>query len=274
MKKLFNESSIENICRILGDLTTGSKITNMLNVLGYFDHDYHLYGKPVSSKWKRLYDVVTSESNKSQNIDPLFKIVEYIMQPINFVNEPDDWRSHLKAINSILIFHGYELNDSGKVVSTIIASTMSDAQKRLKSFEQKLKDYEIHPEVLRYCKVENMNENYFHAIFEASKGVSQRIRNISELDSDGNELIHEAFSTKQPVILIKDNMLESKTDKSLYNGLKNLLETIVSLYRNPKAHTPKLYDPTSETDAITAYTLMSLAHRILDNCINVRDFSN
>ena len=66
-------------------------------------------------------------------------------------------------------------------------------------------------------------------------------------------------------------MLITQTDKSKYQGLKSLLNTIVYLYRNPNAHEPKLYDVTSETDAVTALTLMSLANSLLDDCINVRD---
>jgi len=127
---------------------------------------------------------------------------------------------------------------------------------------------------LKYCREENFNQDYFHAIFESSKGLSQRDRDISDLNTNGNELIQDAFSINTPKILIKGNMLNNKTDKSLYNGLKNLLKTIVSLYRNPSAHMPKLYDPKSETDAITVFTLISLAHRILDECINVRDINN
>ena len=102
----------------------------------------------------------------------------------------------------------------------------------------------------------------------------QQTEILSELEPDGTALIQQALSTKKPVILIKGNMLKNETDRSLYNGLKNLLETIVSLYRNPTAHSPKLFDVTSETDAITAFNMMSLAHRILDNCINIRDLDN
>lgn len=43
------------------------------------------------------------------------------------------------------------------------------------------------------------------------------------------------------------------------------------MYRNPKAHEPKLYDEGSLQDAVDAFVLMSIAHRQLDKLINARD---
>lgn len=53
-------------------------------------------------------------------------------------------------------------------------------------------------------------------------------------------------------------------------GLKHLLLSIAQLYRNTNAHSLKLYNPNNLNDAITALTLMSLAHNLLDNCSNAR----
>lgn len=272
MKKTIDNAVIENISKILGELTTGSKISNMFSILGYYDADTQNHGRPFSTKWRRINETVIHECNREKSGKPFFKIIEHIMKPQEFIDSPEGWTEHRREINAQLMFYGYELNDSGKIENVEPVQSFTDAQKRLQSFEDKLSQHDIHPIILKFCNEELFHQNYFHAILEASKSVLQRVRDISELSDDGTKLIHSAFSTKNPIILIKNNMLETQTDKSLYNGLKNLLETIVSLYRNPNAHLPKLYDITSETDAITAFTLMSLAHRILDDCFNVRDF--
>ena len=60
------------------------------------------------------------------------------------------------------------------------------------------------------------------------------------------------------------------TEKSQYQGLKSLLNTICYLYRNPTAHSPKMYDDRNERDAIQALLLISMAHVQLDKCICVR----
>ncbi|WP_414838450.1 TIGR02391 family protein [Carnobacterium sp. TMP28] len=265
---------IDHVCRVLGELTSGSKITNMFSILNFFDSDIVKCGRPVTTKWKRLSEAIIRECKKDKSAKPFFKTVEFIMKPINFVNSQESWNDNCKEINSKLIFYGYELTNRGKIIVTDSVETVAEAQVRLNSFQDKLRMYEIHPNIMLFCREEFFQNNYFHAILEASKSVLQRVRDLSELELDGTKLIHQSLSSKNPVILIKGNMLSNDTDRSLYNGLKNLLETIVSLYRNPNAHTPKLFDITLETDAITAFSMMSLAHRILDNCINVRYLDN
>ncbi|WEB75595.1 TIGR02391 family protein [Streptococcus anginosus] len=45
---------------------------------------------------------------------------------------------------------------------------------------------------------------------------------------------------------------------------------MADLCRNSKAHKLKYYNPDNLNDALTALTLMSLAHNLLDNCTNTR----
>lgn len=271
MAKLIDNALITSMSKIIGEILSGSEITRMFCVLDFPDFD-NINKRPYNTtKWKRLDETISYKCSTTKKATPLFKVIQYVMKPQDFINNAEGWHVWRRTINSHLMFYGYELDDAGTIISIQSVKSFTEAQKRLQSFQDKLYMYEIHPLVLEFCKEELFHENYFHAILEASKSVFQRVRDISELELDGSKLIQQAFSTKQPVILIKGNMLSSDTDRSLYNGLKNLIETIVSMYRNPTAHSPKLYDETSETDAITAFTLMSLAHRILDNCFNVRE---
>jgi uncharacterized protein (TIGR02391 family) len=56
----------------------------------------------------------------------------------------------------------------------------------------------VHPDVLEFCKPELLEENYFHAVFEATKSVAEKIRVKTGLGKDGTELVDTAFSTKNP----------------------------------------------------------------------------
>jgi uncharacterized protein (TIGR02391 family) len=47
----------------------------------------------------------------------------------------------------------------------------------------------VHPEVLRYCEEELLRKSLFHAVFEAAKGVSERLRQMSGLSGDGAGLV-------------------------------------------------------------------------------------
>lgn len=273
MPKKIDGNAIKGISQVLGEYITGSELTKLFSRLNFFDHDSTTSIDKFSTKWRRIENTLNTECRKVNSAKPAFILIEQVLTPISFVKSPDDWDNAKREINSTLIFYGYEFMDNGKVVVTTAAETFSEARKRLTSFEEKLSLYDIHPLVIDYCKEEFFVENYFHAIFESSKGVLEHVRRISETDSDGSTLINDVFRPNNPIILIKGNMISTQTERSEYNGLKSLLNTIVYLYRNPQAHEPKLYNDKSETDAITAFTLMSLAHRTLDNCVNIRDFS-
>ncbi len=279
--KSIDSKCVESVSRILGELVTGSEITSMFEVLNLPDFDINRTNEArrvaplarpiISTKWRRINESIVKVCVSSHSATPFFSVIEYIMRPQEFMENPELWTKTLSSINSHLMFYGYELGDNGKIAKVSAPTTFGEAQLRLQSLDDRLSKLEIHPEILKYCKEELLTDNYFHAILEASKGLLDRVRRMSETTDDGNTLINNTFSLKHPLIVIRGNMLETQTERSKYSGLKSLLNTVVYLYRNPNAHEPKLYDVTSETDAITAFTLMSLAHKTLDNCSNVRD---
>lgn len=266
--KSIDNTCIEQISRILGELTTGSKITKMFKKHSMIDHDTQVGYPMYSTKWKRLNASIVCECRNHSSAQPLFTVIEDIMNPAYFVtdDDPQTWYKNKSDINQILVLYGYELNDGGKIKKVVAANTFTEAKQRYESFRDRLDYFNIHTEVIKYCTPELLEHNYFHAIFEASKGIFDRLRYLTTSTKDGNSIINEAFNVKNPAILIENNMLQSQDDCSEYLGLKSLLNTICYIYRNPKAHSPKLYNETSEEDAIAAFILMSQAHKQLDRC--------
>ncbi|GAB1442537.1 hypothetical protein MASR2M39_13730 [Ignavibacteriales bacterium] len=95
----------------------------------------------------------------------------------------------------------------------------------------------LHEEVNKYCKAELMQENYFHAVFEATKGLAQRIRELSNTDGDGANLIDKVFMGEKPILAI--NTLMTETEKSeqgvLQCCLKGvLLRCVIRWHMSPK----------------------------------------
>ena len=82
----------------------------------------------------------------------------------------------------------------------------------MRTVRTKFRGRQIHPEVLKYCKAELMQDNYFHAIFEATKGLAQRIRDMSSCQGDGAALVDRVFAIDQPVLAF--NALMTDTEKS------------------------------------------------------------
>ena len=261
-----SKPQIEEICTILADYTTGSRITHMLEELKMYDMDIN---RPSyissSSKWMRIANAVIKYQNTYNNNLGLRQIIEYILTPANFINRPNKiWFEATNAVNRVLQFNGMEVNDSGKVIAAAKTKTYSEGTKRFNSLKLRLENLQIHPEIIAICRPEILDKNYFHLILEASKSVLNKVRNISCIFEDGNTLIESSFNEKRPIIVM--NTLITDTEKSEYKGLKFLLKSIVCLYRNPKAHELKAYSVDSEDDSVTALLLMSQAHKLLDKC--------
>jgi len=101
-------------------------------------------------------------------------------------------------------------------------------------------------------------------VFEAAKGLAERVREITGLKLDGGKLFDTAFSTKDPYIFF--NSLQTESERSEFIGLKELLSSIFHLVRNKAAHTPKINWWVEETMALDVLTLISFAHKYLDKC--------
>lgn len=261
---------IREVSKILGELTTGSKITYLFKKNKWRDYYTETGDKTLSTKWKRINDTVIFEMDKSNSTKPFITLIEDIMKLFEFRNKVDLWNDSLKNINEIIVFCGLELLSNGKVITVKPVNTLEEVANRTNNLYEKLNEYNVHLKVIKYCKQELLQENYFHAILEASKGILQRIRDLNLSSKDGNTLINDSFNLKNPSILIKGNLISNDTEKSQYQGLKSLLNTICYLYRNPTAHSPKMYDDRSEGDAIQALLLISMAHSHLDNCECIR----
>jgi uncharacterized protein (TIGR02391 family) len=121
--------------------------------------------------------------------------------------------------------------------------------------------------VLKYCRTELLQDNYFHAVFEATKGLAQRIRDLSGVDADGAALVDRAFSIERPVLAF--NTLRSQTEKTEHKGFAALLKGCFAAVRNPLAHEPKILWE-GEDDAADYLSLISLLHRKLDECVSTR----
>jgi uncharacterized protein (TIGR02391 family) len=123
----------------------------------------------------------------------------------------------------------------------------------------------VHADVLQFCRAELLQQNYFHAVFEATKSIAAKVRTLSGLTNDGAELVQHAFGMgggKMPLVAI--NALSTETDKGEQRGFASLLTGLFGTIRNPLAHTPKVEWEMSEQDALDILTMASLIHRKLD----------
>ena len=213
-----------------------------------------------------LYNCFVTQINERKSFVNIYRFIENALDPVNFT--PNEKREKYKflfdGVNKVLLLNGLEVQENGKITPTVKAETLDDVDKRVKSLEQKLTDRDIHNEVKRYCIRDYLQKDYFDAVFEAAKGVAQRVRDITGLSTDGGVLFQKAFAKKDPYLYF--NLLQTESEISEFTGLKELLEAIFHLVRNPAAHTPKINWSVEESRALDILTLISVAHKYLDEC--------
>lgn len=159
-----NENQLRPICEVLAQMTTGSNISYMLLSLGIScDLDDN------ATKWRRIYNAIVINWNKFHTNDMLIKIIEWIMSPALYIDKQERFNEGRDALNQRLSFLGLELLSNGKIQSRPVATTLDEANQTINKLKRDLQRFDIHPQILTFCRPEIINEDLFHLIFEASK---------------------------------------------------------------------------------------------------------
>ena len=109
------------------------------------------------------------------------------------------------------------------------------------------------------------------AEFDSATGLyhaAEKIRERTGLTGDGADLVNPAFKVGDPLLAL--NTLRTDTEKSDQKGYANLLIGIFGTFRNVPAHAPRLKWAIDKREAFDALTILSYAHRRLDEAVLVR----
>lgn len=261
LRYCLNQGILERISKILGDTSnglTGSEIS-------YFLQQYNIRDvTPEITKWKRLYSALASVQNFDKCSNKILRFIQIVLNPARFTDN-QIFETKRKAINECLSYVGYELQSNGRFRVVTTAKTISEAQQRANDLLVNLQMRNAHQEIFKYCTTELVDKNYFHAVFEACKGLFARIRQLSLINTDGIRLVEYVFN--HPILVI--NSYKSKQEKDEQKGFEAILEGLCNMFRNPEAHQPKIEWPVSEQDALEILSLISYCHRRLDNAKRV-----
>jgi len=260
----FNAQHLEAACKVLADTSrglTGAQIDHILTDCRLKDV------APQMTKWKRLFNALAEAQNTHKLGNHLIMFITRALDPVSYARDRDKFSWRRDELNVVLAFSGYAIREDGKVIRTAKESTLKGARARAMSLRSSLEDRKAHVEIFKYCRAELLDENYFHAVLEAIKGVAERIRELSGLATDGAELVNTAFSAKAPILAI--NTLRTETEISEQKGFSNILVGLFGAVRNPTAHAPKIVWPMSEQDALDVLSMVSFVHRKLDGVLRI-----
>lgn len=263
----FSAERLEAISKVLGDTDEGLKGSEIDHLL----RNCRIPNPtPDMTKWKRLHNAFVEFQNEHQVGNHVLVFIKRAMDPARYVGEPQVFRSRRDRLNSVLAFCGRILGEDGQIRRADTARTIDQALERANRLHAALIQRSVHADALAFCKSELLEENYFHAVFEAMKSITAKVRSLSGLSGDGCDLVHDAFGQKYGDPLLAINPFRTETHRGEQNGFMNLLKGLYGTIRNPLAHDPKVEWDMTEQDALDILTMISLVHRKLDQARRLR----
>jgi uncharacterized protein (TIGR02391 family) len=256
----FSERQVEQIARVLEGASTHPQLSDLFRESGIEEQG----GQP---KWKRIKLALVVRQQRDGCGNNVAHFIQVVLDPVRFVSRHDEFESLRHRLNEVLAFASLHVGQNGKLRPTSTATTLSEAQERAGRLRSELLRRKVHADVLQFCRAEFLQENYFHAVLEATKSVAEKIRQRTGLTGDGAELVDPAFKVSGPLLAI--NSLRTDTEQSEQKGFANLLKGTFGTFRNVTAHGPRLTWSMSEEDALDLLSLVSYLHRRLDAAINV-----
>lgn len=264
----FKASTLETLSNIIGETTTGLTNAEIHRLLLQAHIEDVVKPGIMISKHDRLYAAFVKEIQTHHYSNNIVVFIQLYLDPARYVGNTELFESRRLAVNQQLAFEGLEIDETGNAVALKEkASRLQDIELRVKGLHSKLVNRDTHPAIFAFCRAELIADNYFHAVMEANKGLFQRIRDLSGVETDGNSLIEQVFS-KNPILIINRFISQSEIDE--HAGFCNLLKGLCAMFRNPLAHEPKVEWPISEQDALDILGIISYCHRRLDKAQKIR----
>jgi len=255
----FDDITLRNLSDILSNMLTHTKITEHLAGAGIAQ------SQNGSNKTDRIFYALKERQVQDRCGNNVLAFVIRLLNPKRY-NDESAFERDRTNINEKLVYEGIEIDKSGQPKQVQKAKTISEAKCRSLKIKEKVHGIGVHRDILRYCEEEWLKENYFHAILEITKSVAERLRQLSSYTSDGAELVDECFGLgKDNKPMLAFNTLQTESEKSEHKGFGNFCKGFFSMYRNPKAHNPKILEDTQLNQMTEVLVVATIIQNKLDN---------
>jgi uncharacterized protein (TIGR02391 family) len=204
------------------------------------------------------------------------QFVESIAAPARWSGRRERYTDFRDRLNETLQLGGLRIRADGKLEAVSRAATLDESAVRANRLRALLQQRGVPPEVLRFSqKLLIRDGNYFHAVFETTKSIFNRLRVMSGSSKDGNDLIDETLERgKRPFPLVALNRYDTVSLQNEQKGIAHLARGLVHAFRNVTAHEPEIVWMISEEDALDMMSVASLIHRRLDGAVVTAQFQN
>lgn len=254
-----NEGTLNQISELVKNYLTNRDITQLLSASQIENVN------PNGSKRDRIFDALVKKQREDFCANNVMNFLQNVLNPSRY-NDEAKYQEEREAVNSKLIFEGIEIGEDGKARKVNKAKTISEAKKRSYKIKRKTGELDIHGYVIKFCEEEWLKDNYFHAILEITKSVAERLRVLSGYNSDGSGLVDECFGLgRENKPMLAFNQLANPNELSEHKGFSSFIKGFFSMYRNPKAHNPKINETVLLNEFTEVILIASVIHRKLDN---------
>jgi len=258
MTNSFDLHTIRSLADILSGILTHKQISEQFQNAGIVDTN------EGTNKQDRIYFSLKARQKQDNCGNNVLSFILRIINPKRYTIEAE-FEKHRTSINEKLLYEGIEIDKAGQARPVDKAKTISEAKRRSLKIKERVHGIGVHNEILPYCEAEWLNENYFHAILEITKSVAVRLRQKSGYTSDGAELVDECFGLgKEKKPMLAFNTLRTESEESEHKGFGNFVKGFFSMYRNPKAHDPKLLEDTQLTEMTEVLVVATIIQNKLD----------
>ena len=255
-------SIIEGVSDVLGETTSGLSGTEIGTLLAICRINDDL---PGATKRHRLRVALHNRQVQDRASNCVIRFIAEAMNPVRYRGKPALFTQRQDDLNEVLVHVGVRINDAGKVARGARADTLSEAAKHAGTLRTELRRRGAHTEVLRFCTIEVLQRDWFHASLEATKSVPDRLRAMTGSTDDGAKLFDAVLglgAVNMPIVRI--NSLSTSSELDEQKGFLNLCKGMSGMFRNPVAHDPRISRAVCDDELLELLMVVSMIHRRLD----------
>ena len=189
--KVLDQQQLKAVCDVLGHTKEGFTKTELTRLLqqsqivlmddGNSNSGYSYTFGLNKRDW--LYNCLVNEVNANNSLKRIYQFLTNALNSVSFTGQADRERYHhlLEETNKVLLLAGVSVNNAGQLVEVDQAKTLDEVDRRVNHLKRELYNRAIYSEIQKYCIKDYLRKDYYDAVFEADKGLAERVRQITGL---------------------------------------------------------------------------------------------
>ncbi len=249
-------ATLEEIARAIGETFTAAQLPRFLRDSGL---PPELISDAVTSdRWQYVMGVLEAAIEDGSAARRSFRsfVGRWLAGELH-TPPPDKVR---RKILALLGQQGWHVKDAVLVIGDRVRIGAGD----LTVVDKDSRVGSLHPHIRQAAERFIDSDHLDVAIFEAFKAVNLRVKAMSNLNLDGQDLMAKAFGDERdPNPPIELANLQTETGRNVQSGFRFMFMGAVRGIRNPDAH--ELFKPVSEAEAFEELAFASMLMRRLDD---------